>query len=72
MSSKPKPRRKPSNKPDAPDSIPDPGAERLRTATLLMAGMLADRPIGTALSFQRISHAALAAALLLSGGERHV
>jgi hypothetical protein len=32
--------------------------QSIRTATLLMASILADRPLGATLSFQRISHAA--------------
>jgi hypothetical protein len=58
-----KPKRKPR-----PSPISDPDADRIRTATLLMASMLADRTPGTDLSFQRIQHASLAGALVLSGG----
>jgi hypothetical protein len=44
----------------------DPSGERVHSAAVLMADMLAERPAGTELDFRRIQHAALAGALVLS------
>jgi hypothetical protein len=43
-----------------------PDGNRIRTASLLMASMLTDRPPGSVLNFQQVSFAALAGALVLS------
>ena len=45
-----------------------PEANRIRIASLLMVSMLSDRPPGAPLNFHCVSFAALAGALVLSGG----
>jgi hypothetical protein len=68
---KPRPSRAPAGGLDAfvatrPRSFPDPNAQRLQAAVMLMSKMLDDRPYGVELDFRRIQFAALAGALALS------
>jgi hypothetical protein len=46
-----------------PRTFPDPNAERLQAAVILMSKMLDDRPYGVELDFRRIQFAASAFAL---------